>query len=163
MAATARANAAAEDLLAEERAEATLATERAALRAEKKRKKRRGRSGKVEAAPEDGDGIAKEVLPSVTEAEVCALAEEVATVLAKAEAATPGTKDTATQTEDSVRAECAICWDNLTEARHALVPCGHTSFCEACIADLTAVTSGGALPECPLCRVPVARSVRLFL
>jgi hypothetical protein len=47
--------------------------------------------------------------------------------------------------------ECAVCYDRAPDT--ALVPCGHAQFCSACSAQLNV---------CPLCNVPIQRTMRIF-
>lgn len=46
--------------------------------------------------------------------------------------------------------ECVVCMDEV--ASHALVPCGHLSFCRAC----------AATTKCPVCRRDVTQSIRIY-
>jgi len=46
---------------------------------------------------------------------------------------------------------CIICYDN--KSSHAIVPCGHKQFCEACI---------GLLDKCPICNSPKQMSLKIF-
>lgn len=51
-------------------------------------------------------------------------------------------------------AECVCCFENLKAAGPcALVPCGHANVCAQC---------GGSLTECPICRTPIERAMRIF-
>ena len=63
--------------------------------------------------------------------------------------------DTAAQSPQSTD-----CYEVCLIARRtgvALVPCGHSRFCESCAGAVAAVDSG-----CPLCRTPVTMVLRLY-
>jgi Zinc finger, C3HC4 type (RING finger) len=47
---------------------------------------------------------------------------------------------------------CVICLEN--EAIMAIVPCGHTAFCNGCITKCT---------QCPICRAPIQGVLRIYL
>ena len=49
-------------------------------------------------------------------------------------------------------AECVVCLD--AEATHVIVPCGHICLCADCTNDLKA---------CPLCRMPLVQTMRIYL
>lgn len=47
--------------------------------------------------------------------------------------------------------ECVICLES--KRTHCVVPCGHKMFCEGCV---------GLLHECPICRIKVKSSLKVF-
>ena len=51
------------------------------------------------------------------------------------------------------RAECAVCFAALSD-RFAMVPCGHTELCAACLQ---------TAQDCPICRQRKAGTLRVFL
>ena len=48
--------------------------------------------------------------------------------------------------------KCVVCFD-LTERKHALVPCGHTQFCKSCIEKFK---------DCPVCRESVSSFIKIY-
>ncbi len=52
--------------------------------------------------------------------------------------------------------ECSICLTEIVKKTKALVPCGHSNFCENCLTDNTPVT------VCPKCRADVTQVMKLY-
>ena len=53
---------------------------------------------------------------------------------------------------------CSVCLINAIE-RIALVPCGHSSFCNNCVDTLLAIANN---PRCPVCRSDIQMKMNLF-
>ena len=53
---------------------------------------------------------------------------------------------------------CVVCLDK--EKSHAFFPCGHMCVCEACVETVTSLAPEKRL--CPICRVPIDTSNRIF-
>jgi len=63
-------------------------------------------------------------------------------------------------TARAAREPCVVCLERAPVM--ALRPCGHKCVCAECLALLTAAAPVEGTPACPLCRVPVEGSVRVF-
>lgn len=59
------------------------------------------------------------------------------------------------ENEDEEVRTCVICLD--TKAVHCLIPCGHICYCNTCI------TIKDLKPECPICRLKVQSTQKLFI
>ena len=56
------------------------------------------------------------------------------------------------QQHEEEPAECVVCLDGVPS--YAVVPCGHRCLCKGC--------RGAAARECPVCRTPSQRTMRIF-
>ena len=58
--------------------------------------------------------------------------------------------------DDEASEECIICFDG--RRTHLMSPCGHQCVCASCAESLMA----HLLPQCPTCRTPIERTIRVF-
>lgn len=57
------------------------------------------------------------------------------------------------KSDDEGSNDCVVCFEPIA-SKFALLPCGHTQTCECCIPSLKKI--------CPICRTPIATSVRIY-
>eukprot|EP00947_MAST-08B_sp_MAST-8B-sp1_P003244 g3244.t1 len=74
-----------------------------------------------------------------------------------AAAATPGGADTTASPH-----ECAVCFDESNKVgKFVFAPCEHTTLCKKCTDEVVS-SSSSEKKQCPLCRKPVERAIRIF-
>lgn len=65
-------------------------------------------------------------------------------------------KQSAGLAASTIAEECAICFTEILKKTKALVPCGHSNFCENCLTDKTPVS------VCPVCKSDVTQTMKLY-
>lgn len=61
----------------------------------------------------------------------------------------------------AVATECGMCWEPMGE-RWALIPCGHTQYCRACI-DQLGREHVRLKRMCPECRCLIKDKIRIYI